>query len=139
MTLVGTAGIGKTRLALAAAAALEATLRDGAVFVSLAPIDDPSLVLPSVSQALGVRASTRAWQDRLVYALRDRQLLLVLDNFEQVLPAAPSITSLLNQCRELRVLVTSRSVASDRRARLLDATARRAGPGDRHCRPDRDI
>ena len=118
VTLVGPAGIGKTRLALAVAVALEDRFHDGVVFVPLAALANPSLVLPSIAQTVGVRVRGPRWTDGLAAFLRARQVLLVLDNFEQVRPAAPAITRLLGYCPQLRVLVTSRA--------LLQVTGERA-------------
>ena len=109
LTLTGPGGIGKTRLALQAAANLLGHFADGVYFVSLASIADAALVLPAVAETLGVR-ETKAplWED-VLECLRHKQLLLVLDNFEQVLPAAALVAELLPTCRGLKVLVTSRS------------------------------
>ncbi|MGE5334178.1 MAG: LuxR C-terminal-related transcriptional regulator [Nitrososphaerota archaeon] len=109
LTLTGPAGVGKTRLALAAAAQLADQFRDGAIFVDLTPVHDPTLALSRVADALGMQdIGTRNPLGHLLEVLRDLQLLLVLDNFEQVLPAAVSIAELLAGCMDLRVLVTSR-------------------------------
>jgi predicted ATPase/DNA-binding CsgD family transcriptional regulator len=110
LTLTGPGGVGKTRLALAVACGLEGDFADGVLFVPLAPIRDPSLVLPTVAQALGIReGSERPLADRLAVALRDRELLLILDNLEQVLDVAPHIAELLASCPHLSVLGTSRA------------------------------
>ena len=110
VTLTGPGGSGKTRLALAAARAANEQFRDGVVFVSLAPLVDPALVLPTVAQALGVRAAAgQHVAEALANYLRARAALLVLDNFEQVLPAADGVAALLRACRQLTVLVTSRA------------------------------
>ncbi len=109
LTLTGPGGVGKTRLALEAAAGLADTFPDGARFVSLAPITDPVLVAPMVAQALGVReAGDEPITERLAAFLRDKRLLLLLDNFEQVVEAAPLVTDLLAACPGLKGLVTSR-------------------------------
>ena len=109
LTLTGPGGVGKTRLALSVAAVVEPTISDGAVFVPLAPIADPALVPSAIITALGVReAGNEPLSERLKAVLRLKQLLLVLDNFEQVVEAAPLITDLLGACREVKVLVTSR-------------------------------
>ncbi len=108
VTLTGPGGVGKTRLALRVAEELEAAFADGVAFVDLTPLTDSSLVAPSVAQALGVRqAGDRPVAERLLDALRDRELLLVLDNFEQVVEAAPLVAALLAATR-LTALVTSR-------------------------------
>ena len=110
VTLTGPGGSGKTRLALAVAATATAAFPDGVCVVPLAPIDQPSLVAAAIAQALGMReAGDESPADRLAGALRDRRLLLVLDNFEQVVEAAPLLTDLLSGCPELTLLVTSRT------------------------------
>ncbi|HJQ74150.1 MAG TPA: BTAD domain-containing putative transcriptional regulator, partial [Gaiellaceae bacterium] len=103
VTLTGAGGTGKTRLGLAVAHALEPELRDGAVFVSLAPVSDPELVLPTIADVLEVRAN------ELGEHLRERRLLLVLDNFEQLLASAPAVGELLATAPRLWVLATSRA------------------------------
>jgi predicted ATPase/transcriptional regulator with XRE-family HTH domain len=109
LTLTGPGGVGKTRLALRAAAVVESTVSDGAVFVPLAPIADPVLLPSAIISAVGVReAGNEPLSERLKAVLRYKQLLLVLDNFEQVVEAAPLITDLLGSCQEVKVLVTSR-------------------------------
>ena len=109
-TLTGPGGVGKTRLALAAAAELVGDFPDGVVFVPLAAIREPALVLPAVAQALGVRdTGERSVVDGLAAALRGRRPLLVLDNLEQVLAAAPRIGQLLAACPGVKVLATSRA------------------------------
>jgi predicted ATPase/DNA-binding CsgD family transcriptional regulator len=111
LTITGPGGIGKTRLALAVAAELAAAFADGVAFVPLAPICDPALVLPTVAQALGLReGGEQSPAARLAAALRDRELLLVLDNLEQVLEAAPQVADLLAACPALTVLATSRAI-----------------------------
>jgi predicted ATPase/DNA-binding CsgD family transcriptional regulator len=111
VTLTGPGGVGKTRLALAVAAEAVAAFADGAVFVPLAPIRDPALVLPTVAHALGFRdGGDRPLAARLATALRDRTVLLVLDNLEQVLDAGPQLAELLAGCPGLTVLATSRAL-----------------------------
>ncbi|MBV9690204.1 MAG: hypothetical protein JO202_10910, partial [Ktedonobacteraceae bacterium] len=109
LTLTGTGGVGKTRLALASASEVEESFPDGVCFISLAPIQDAALVLPALVQALGL-PSSRAPLEPLQAALREQQLLLVLDNFEQVAAAAPLLIDLLAACSHLKLLVTSREV-----------------------------
>jgi predicted ATPase/DNA-binding XRE family transcriptional regulator len=111
LTLTGPGGVGKTRLALAvAAASVAAAFADGAVFVDLAPVADAALVLSAIAQALDVRETHgRSVADVLHAALRDRHLLLVLDNFEHVLPAAVDLAALLAACPRVTALVTSRA------------------------------
>jgi AAA domain len=110
LTLVGPAGVGKTRLAVAAAEQLAIPNRfpDGVVFVNLAPVRDPTQVLSSLAAAVGLLdVGNRPLLDRLREALGERQQLVVLDNVEQVLPAAP-LADLLAACQRLALLVTSR-------------------------------
>ena len=110
LTLTGTGGVGKTRLALQVATDLLDEFADGVSFLSLAPISDPELVIPAITQALGIKESgVRPLLDLLKAFLMDKHLLLVLDNFEQVLPAAPHLTDLLAFCPTLKLLVTSRA------------------------------
>jgi predicted ATPase len=101
--------VGKTRLALSVAAAAADDFSDGVTVVALAPIMDPSLVASAVAQALGVlETGDVLLVDRLQAVLRDRRSLLVLDNFEQVVEAAPFLADLLGACPHLKMLVTSR-------------------------------
>jgi predicted ATPase/DNA-binding CsgD family transcriptional regulator len=111
LTLTGPAGTGKTRLALEAAGELFEAIRDGAFLVNLAPISDPSLVIPEIARALGIHEEVdgSSLLDDLKAALQDKYLLLVLDNFEQVVDAAPHIADLLAACPTLKVLTTSRA------------------------------
>src|SRR5207248_3646456 len=109
LTLTGPGGVGKTRLALAVAGEVGAAFADGVVVVALAPLSDPGLVLATVAQALGVTESGgQGLHAGVVAALRDRHLLLLLDNFEHLLPAAPLVADLLAGCPHLTVLATSR-------------------------------
>jgi predicted ATPase/class 3 adenylate cyclase len=110
VTLTGPGGTGKTRLGLQVAADLLDRFDDGVFFVELAPIADPTLVPSVIAQALGVRdVGGRPVLDAIVDYLHGRRLLLLLDNFEQVLTAATVVTELLRACPGLRVLVTSRA------------------------------
>jgi predicted ATPase/class 3 adenylate cyclase len=111
LTLTGPGGSGKTRLGLQAAADLIDEFHDGVFCVALAPITDPGLVMSTIAQTLGVREDGgQPLLESLSEFLRDRQMLLLLDNFEQVLPAAPRVTEILAACPRLKVLVTSRAV-----------------------------
>jgi predicted ATPase len=111
VTLTGPAGIGKTRLALQLAAGSLEQYADGVFFVGLASVTDPDLVAPTIAQVLDVREQGAG---PLVVTLRDqlhdKQMLLVLDNFEQVVAAAPVIAELLAAAAKLKILVTSREV-----------------------------
>ncbi len=111
VTLTGTGGIGKTRLAVHVATELLADFPDGVCFVFLAPLSDPTLVLSTIAQVLDVKESgARPLPDLLIADLRDKHLLLCLDNFEHLLPATPQLTDLLTACPHLTMLVTSRAV-----------------------------
>ena len=110
LTLTGPGGTGKTRLALALAGAVAEAFPDGVVFVDLAPLADPALVASSITQALGVKESAGdGLPVTLAAHLRDRKLLLLLDNFEQLLAAAPLVAELLSACSQLKVLATTRA------------------------------
>jgi predicted ATPase/DNA-binding CsgD family transcriptional regulator len=110
-TFTGTGGIGKTRLALQIATDLLADFADGVCFVSLAPVSDPDLVVPTIAQTLGLKdTGGQPLLDLLKASLSDKHLLLLLDNFEQVLVAAPQLSELLSACPHLKILVTSRAV-----------------------------
>jgi predicted ATPase len=110
VTLTGTGGVGKTRLALRVAEEVNADFVDGTVTVSLAALRDPALVLPAVADALGVReAGGRPLAATLADALRGTEHLLLLDNFEQVMDAGPGVADLLRASPRLKVLVTSRA------------------------------
>jgi non-specific serine/threonine protein kinase len=109
LTLTGPGGVGKTRLALAAAAEVAARFPGGVWFVGLAPIADPALVAPTIARALGVHeGGGDSLLARLARTLRDKRALLLLDNFEQVAAAAPVVADLLGACPGLTVLATSR-------------------------------
>lgn len=109
LTLGGAGGAGKTRLAVEAARRLIGSFADGAVFVALAPLRDPALVVPAILAALGLPGQgDRPPLIRLKDALRSRVLLLVLDNFEHLLAAARDVAALLAAAPGLKVLTTSR-------------------------------
>ena len=111
LTLTGPGGTGKTRLALQAAAELCETFEDGVFFVNLAPISDPNLVVNATAQTLGIReGADRSLLERLKEDVRQKHVLLLLDNFEQIVSAAMQIVDLLASCPRLKVMVTSREV-----------------------------
>jgi len=111
VTLTGPGGVGKTRLGEAAAEQVRGDFRDGARFVSLASIDDPSIVVDTIARALGIfrEDSGQPPLETLKQGLRNREMLLMLDNFEQVVEAAPVVAELLAVAPGLKVLVTSRT------------------------------
>ena len=114
ITMTGPGGTGKTRLALQVAAELVGTLRDGVFWVPLAGLSDGELVSSEVAQAVGAR-------DDLAGFLHGKELLILLDNFEHLLDAAPAVSAVLSASKELRVLVTSRAplhVSGEREYRL---------------------
>jgi predicted ATPase len=103
VTVTGAGGSGKTRLAIEAAAELVPDFRNAVVWIPLATLSDPTLVAETISQALGAR-------DGAADHIGRRELLLLLDNFEQVVDAAPELSTLLTTCPNLRLLVTSREL-----------------------------
>src|SRR5215204_5173059 len=110
LTLTGPGGIGKTRLALQAAADLLDDFSDGTFFVSLATLREAELLLPAVAETLGVRETgEQPLDETLNDYLSERRLLLLVDNFEQVLGAAPAVTQLLAGAPGMKVLATSRA------------------------------
>ncbi|HEV2238206.1 MAG TPA: helix-turn-helix domain-containing protein, partial [Ktedonobacterales bacterium] len=110
VTLTGPGGVGKTRLAIQVAAELLDDFADGVWFVRLSRLTDPSLVLPTVAETLGLtEAGDRSLAEALRGHLRERRLLLVLDNCEHVAEAMPAVASLLELCPALKVLATSRA------------------------------
>ena len=109
LTVTGPGGVGKTALALQVAAGLTGDFVDGIWLVSLAPLGDPTIVSSTIAQALGIReVGPRSSRELLQEHLRDRTVLLVLDNFEQVIGAATIVAELLVSCSRVKILVTSR-------------------------------
>ncbi len=133
VTLTGPGGVGKTRLALAVAAELNGAFADGIAYVTLASLRDPDLVAPAIAEALRVhQAGDQPLLERLVDRLDQRQLLLILDNFEQVVGAAPTVAALMAAGNGSKVLVTSREtlrIAGERAFVVLPlAVPANAGP-----------
>jgi predicted ATPase/transcriptional regulator with XRE-family HTH domain len=109
LTLTGPGGVGKTRLAIEVAGWVAGDFADGAVFVDLAPLRDPGLVLSALAQQLGVdERDATPLPDLLAVSLRGRRLLVLLDNFEHLLPARDAVLGLLEACPQVVMLVTSR-------------------------------
>jgi predicted ATPase/class 3 adenylate cyclase/DNA-binding CsgD family transcriptional regulator len=109
VTLTGAGGTGKTRMALRVAAEVSDAFPDGVYFVNLAPIRDPELVIPTLAQVLDVKdVEGQPVLDLLRAFLREKHLLLLLDNFEQVVDAAVQVADLLASCPKLKMIVTSR-------------------------------
>lgn len=110
LTLTGTGGVGKTRLAIQAARESADLFPDGVVFVALAPLNEPTLVIPTVARSLGLREGEgQTPREALRGDLRQKQLLLFLDNFEHLLEAASEVAWLIESCPNLTVLATSRA------------------------------
>jgi predicted ATPase/transcriptional regulator with XRE-family HTH domain/uncharacterized protein HemY len=110
LTLTGPAGVGKTRLAMQVGAGVTSAMADGVHYVDLAPVCDPDLVLPAVAEVLGLRElGSQPLADILAATLREKHLLLILDNFEQVVMAAGDVAALLVTCPRVKALVTSRA------------------------------
>jgi predicted ATPase/class 3 adenylate cyclase len=111
LTLTGPGGVGKTRLSLQVGAELVEVFADGVWFVPLAPLGHADLVAPAIAQALSVRQiGDQSLIESLIGELQDKHLLLILDNFEHVTPAASVVGELIAACPKLKVLVTSRFI-----------------------------
>jgi predicted ATPase/transcriptional regulator with XRE-family HTH domain len=111
LTLTGAGGTGKTRLALQVATELIDKFADGVYFVSLAPVHDSALVLSTIVQTLGLKSTHEQRDDELLSAyLYEKSVLLILDNFEQALPATKAIAELLKFTTSVKILVTSRTL-----------------------------
>jgi predicted ATPase/DNA-binding CsgD family transcriptional regulator len=120
LSLTGPGGVGKTRLALQVARDLADDFADGVRFVPLAPVVDPDLVLLAIAQALGLQDRSDHPATHSVTAfLRHRRVLLVLDNVEQVVDAAPRLAEVLSACAGVKALVTSRAPLRLRGERVL--------------------
>jgi predicted ATPase/transcriptional regulator with XRE-family HTH domain len=110
LTITGPGGIGKTRLSLDVGTGLLGNFPDGVFFVSLAAVRDPSFVVSTIAYTLGIRETAgQTLRDTLMTTLRGKRMLLLLDNFEQVIPAAIVVADLLAACAHLKALITSRA------------------------------
>ena len=111
LTLLGVGGIGKTRLSLKVAEELRDYFFDGTCFVHLAAVSDPALVVPTMALELGIQEmQSQTLFEQIQVALREQRFLLILDNFEQVVEAAPLLEDLITACPTLKIVVTSRVV-----------------------------
>lgn len=120
LTLLGPPGIGKTRLSIEVAHAVQAAFTNGAYFIALAPLGEPALVMATLAQTLGIKENAgQPLLDGLKSALQAQRLLLVLDNFEHLLAAAPLVVELLEACPGVKALVTSRAALHVRGERLV--------------------
>jgi predicted ATPase/class 3 adenylate cyclase len=123
LTLIGTAGVGKTRLALQVATLLTDQFEDGICFVPLEQYNDADEVITAIAQALAIQQGKGgSFLDQVKEALRELSILLVLDNFEQVLPARIKLADLLASCPRLKVLVTSREMLHLQAEQLFEVT-----------------
>lgn len=137
VTLTGPGGVGKTRLALAAASALVSDFPDGIVFVPLASLRDPALVFSALAHGLGLHPKDdRALPAEVAAHARTKRLLLVLDNFEHLLAAGPDLARLLESCPEVVALVTSRAALRLRGEH--DIPVEPLAVPDPHCLPTLD-
>lgn len=120
LTLIGPPGIGKTNLSIAVAHEVQAAFKHGTHFIALAPLTDPALVIATIAQTLEVKENAlQPMLERLKSTLHAQRLLLVLDNFEHLIEAAPLVVELLEVCPGLKVLVTSRAALHVRGERLV--------------------
>ena len=121
LTMTGTGGVGKTRMAIEVARAAESAFEGGIAWASLASVRDPSRLPDAVAEAVGLEARPAGFEEaRLISWLSGRRLLLVLDNFEHLVAAAPFVARLLRKCPDLSALVTSRSPLKLRGEQELD-------------------
>lgn len=111
VTLTGAGGMGKTRLGIQVATELGEHFADGCWFIALAALDDPDLLVATIARAMGIKED-RDWplEESLLHYLAEKDLLLVLDNFEQIIPAAKKVAEILSMSPALKALITSRTV-----------------------------
>ncbi len=110
LTLFGTGGVGKTRLALQVATEIRRAFTDGVCFVHLAAVNEPELVFPAIAESLTIQEGGESLLERIMTVLQRKHLLLVLDNIEQVIAIAPQVEDLLVACPRLKIVVTSREI-----------------------------
>ena len=111
LTLTGPGGVGKTRLAIAAGAGLLKNFSDGVFFIPLETLSDPALLIPQIAHSFHIETvGAQPLSDALKTYVRDRQMLLILDNFEQLVEGSPLVADLLQTAHHLKVLVTSRQL-----------------------------
>lgn len=133
LTLVGPPGIGKTRMSIQAGETMRDSFADGVGFVGLAEIGEPAGVLPAIAHVIGIAESASApLPDRLRAHLRPREMLLILDNFEQVLDAGADIVTLLQACPKVKCMVTSREPLRLYGEHVYPMPALSLPPHDRH-------
>ncbi|GLI27584.1 hypothetical protein ARHIZOSPH14_18260 [Agromyces rhizosphaerae] len=129
VSLIGPGGVGKSRLSIEVAHACDDLFPDGVTFVPLEGVLEPGLLVPTISYALGIRDNGEAaLEERVEHALRGRRALVVLDNFEQIVEAAPMLVRLSSAAPTVAFLVTSRVVLRVRGERVFDVPALRAPP-----------
>ena len=134
VTLLGPGGVGKSRLAIEIARLVAELHPEGVAFVSLADVHDPAFVPTAIAQAIGVRdTGVGTLQEKLVTAVRHRKILIVLDNFEQVMPAAPLLAELLGAAPHLTLLVTSRTLLRLRGERSFEVEPLAVPPRERRA------
>jgi predicted ATPase/class 3 adenylate cyclase len=133
VTLTGAGGTGKTRLSTEVAGAMLDVFVDGVFQILLSAVTEPRLVPPTIAQTLGIpEFAGRPVLETLKHAMANRRMLLVIDNFEQVVAAAPMVVELLNACPKLKALLTSRealNIPQEREYRLAPLQTPEAGPG----------
>jgi predicted ATPase len=121
VTLLGPGGVGKSRLAIEIASATSETFPDGAAFIALENVTEPALLLPSIAYGLGIRdTGEQSLDERLTVALDGRRMLIVLDNFEQLVDGAPTLVDLYSLAPTATFLVTSRSILRLRGERVFE-------------------
>ncbi|MDW4573842.1 DUF4062 domain-containing protein [Microbacterium sp. M3] len=138
VSLIGPGGIGKSRLAIETALACEDLFPDGVYFVLLEGVLEPGLLLPTIAYYLGIRDNGEAaLEERIAHALAERRVLIVLDNFEQIVDAAPVLVRLYTVAPSATFLVTSRVVLRIRGERVYEVPALSTPPGDGPASLDR--